>query len=72
MKNKTKYQSLVNHFGDQAKTAGALGVTQPTVSGWVNGIHGMKPSTAIKTEKLTKGLFKAVDLCSQLEGLKAA
>jgi len=72
MKNKTIYQSLVTHFGDQTATGVALGVSQPTVSGWINGVHGMKPSTAIKAEKATDGLFKAVDLSTELAGLKAA
>ncbi len=66
------YKNLVSHFGDQKATGLALGVSQPTVSGWVNGVHGMKPRTAIKTEQLTDGLFQAVDLSPELAGLKAA
>uniref|UniRef100_UPI0009E94BC5 YdaS family helix-turn-helix protein n=1 Tax=Pseudomonas sp. TTU2014-080ASC TaxID=1729724 RepID=UPI0009E94BC5 len=60
------YVRLVLHFEDQEKTAVALGVKQGTVSGWVTGRHGMSAVTALLAEKITRGQFKASDLCPAL------
>lgn len=57
---------LVTHFGDQGKTCNALSVGQSTVSGWVNGTHGMSPKIALRAERKTAGAFKAIDLCPDL------
>ena len=58
---------LVNHFDkSQSKTAKALKVSQPTVSGWVRGEHGMSAAVALRAEIITGGKFKAVCLCPDL------
>jgi DNA-binding transcriptional regulator YdaS (Cro superfamily) len=60
------YKSLVEHFGGQAKAAKALNLTQPNMSALINGRWGMSPIVAIRTERVTNGEFKAVDLCPSL------
>lgn len=59
-------KKLIDHFGDQSIAAEKLGVKQPTVSGWLNGKHGMSAKTALKAERLTDGEFKASELCPEL------
>ncbi|WP_111894196.1 YdaS family helix-turn-helix protein [Acinetobacter sp. MB5] len=66
MSNKI-YEELVSHFGGQVNTAFALGIAQPTVSGYLNGRWNMPPIVAIRAEKATFGKFKAVDLCPALK-----
>ncbi len=61
------YHKLIDHFGGQEKTALALGVTQPAVSGWATGIKKMSEKKALRAEKATEGEFKAVDLCPALK-----
>lgn len=53
---------LVAHFKSQEAAAIALNVKQGTVSGWVRGVHGCSAEVAIRAERVTNGLFKAVDL----------
>ena len=68
------YKDLVKAFGGQVKTGEALGVEQPSVSAWVTGKARMAEITAMKAEILTKGQFKAIDLCpklAELESVKA-
>ncbi|WP_440590608.1 transcriptional regulator [Rheinheimera fenheensis] len=60
------FKDLIAYFGGQSIAAEQLGVKQPTVSGWLNGKHGMSPKTALKAERLTDGKFKAADLCPDL------
>lgn len=60
------YQALIKFFGGQKATEKALGVKQPTVSGWSRGIHGISPKIALRAEKATRGAFKAEDLCDDL------
>lgn len=55
-------KKLVKHFGSQDATAAALNVKQGTVSGWVRGVHGCSAEVAMRAERITNGLFKAVDL----------
>lgn len=55
-------KNLVAHFGSQEEAAVALKVKQGTVSGWVRGIHGCSAEVAFRAERVTNGLFKAVDL----------
>lgn len=62
---KTPIQKLVEFFGDQTKTAKALGVSQATVSYWLAGIHTMTAKPAFKAEELTGGLVTARELCAQ-------
>ncbi|WP_043309306.1 Cro/CI family transcriptional regulator [Pseudomonas sp. ML96] len=58
----TPIQKLVDFFGDQTKTAKALGVSQPAVSYWLAGTHTMLAETAFKAEELTKGAITAREL----------
>jgi DNA-binding transcriptional regulator YdaS (Cro superfamily) len=49
-------QEAVSHYGSQQKLATALGIKQPTVSGW-----GVYPPAIrqIQLERLTRGRLKA-------------
>ncbi|MDF3917490.1 Cro/CI family transcriptional regulator [Salinicola salarius] len=62
------FEQLVTHFGTQEKTAAALNVDQSSVSNWIRGKHGMSPLVALRVESLTRGEFKAVDLCPRVFG----
>ncbi len=64
------YKELVTFFGNQHKTANALGCKQPSVWKWIHGKSFMSVSFALKAEKLTKGEIKAVDLCPALAELE--
>ena len=60
-------KALVAYFdNNQAATARALGVKQPTVHGWISGQHKIAPKTAIRIEKATNGKFKAVKVSAAL------
>lgn len=65
-------QQLIDHFGDQVKTAKALGVTQSAVSQWISGSSRMSAVVATRAEAETGGKFKAVDLCPALRRASAA
>lgn len=67
----TPVQKLIKYFGNQQKTAEALGVKQGTVSGWATGRHGVSEVHALIAEKLTDHAVKAVDLCPRLNALAA-
>ncbi len=62
----TPIEKLIDHFGDQTRTAKALGVSQPTVSYWLAGKYAMTAKTAFKAEELTGGLVTAKELCTEL------
>ncbi|MBR9756436.1 Cro/CI family transcriptional regulator [Cobetia amphilecti] len=62
------YRRLVAHFGNQRKTAEALGVDQGSVSHWVCGTNGMSPAAALRAERLTDGAFLAEHLCPRVFG----
>ena len=64
----TDIEKLIEHFGDQVKTAKALGVSQSAVSQWLSGSSRMSALVALRAENETGGLFKAVDLCPALRG----
>ena len=65
-------QRLIDHFGDQVKTAKALGVTQSAVSQWISGSSRMSAVVATRAEAETGGKFKADDLCPALRRASAA
>lgn len=65
--NPNIYKMLVQHFGSQAKTANALGVTQPSVSYWIHGIKGMSYEVASLAQIKTNGKFKADELCPKFK-----
>ncbi len=60
------YKEVIIFFGGQSGTKTKLGVSQPTVSGWLTGKHGMSAKVALKAQRLSDGKFKASDLCSEL------
>lgn len=66
-KMSTAISELVAFFGGQNKTAIALGVSQPTVNGWLSGKHGVSAEVALKAERISSGRIKATALCSRLE-----
>jgi DNA-binding transcriptional regulator YdaS (Cro superfamily) len=61
-------ERLIAEFGGVGKAATALGVAQPTVTGWRLGHHGMRAGVAIRAERLTNGRIKASELCPELAG----
>ncbi|MNJ79902.1 hypothetical protein D3C77_780890 [compost metagenome] len=56
---------MVDHFGDQTKTAKALGVSQAAVSYWLAGIYSISAEHAFKAEEITGGLVTAKELCAR-------
>lgn len=61
------YEKLVKHFGNQQKTADALGCSQTAVFKWVNGKTYMSSAIANRAQKITEGKFQAADLCPDLK-----
>ena len=61
------YTQIVDHFGDQNKTAKALGVSQASVNAWVNGKASMSVLIALKAQCITENNFLATDLCPSLK-----
>lgn len=61
-----KYIEVVNHFGNQHKTAEALGCSQPLVWKWVNEKSDISPILALRAQKESAGKFKASDLAPEL------
>lgn len=62
-------ERLVAFFGDQVKTAKALGVSQPAVSYWLKGTYVMSAETAFKAEALTEGSITAKELLGIAESV---
>lgn len=65
-----KVRELITFFGNQQKTAKALGCSQTTVFKWLHGKMNVSLFYAVKAEKLTNSEIKAVDLCSRIEELE--
>ena len=63
--------SLINHFGSQALTGKALGVSQATVSYWLSGSQKISPEKAFLAELITSGAISAADLCPLLAQVEA-
>lgn len=63
-------QRLIAYFGSQKATEEALGVSQVTVSSWLNKKHGINYINAMRAERLTDGTVKAVELCPALKELE--
>ncbi|WP_201499147.1 transcriptional regulator [Psychrobacter arenosus] len=72
MSSTQPYKALVKYFGNQHKTAKALGCTQPGVWKWVSGKANMSAPLAIKAERLTNGEIKAIELCPALASLETS
>lgn len=62
-----RYEKLVKHFGNQQKTADALGCSQAAVFKWVKGKAYMSSAIANRAQKMTAGKFQAADLCPDLK-----
>ena len=58
---------VIKYFGGQRGVAGALGVSDAAVSQWV-AAGGLPPKRAIEVERLTLGLFRAVDITVDMGG----
>ncbi|OTL15712.1 helix-turn-helix domain-containing protein [Acinetobacter nosocomialis] len=61
------FQKLADHFGSQELAGKAIGVTQGTMSGYINNRWGMSETVAMRAQRATKGKFKASDLCPSLK-----
>jgi len=61
------YVQLVSFFGSQTKTAQALSIKQPSVNAWLTGKSQMSEKIALRAERVTKGRFKAYQLCPTLK-----
>lgn len=65
---------LIAEYGSQEKFARAVGVKQGTVTGWLNGKHGINEINALRIEKIAGDKVKATDLCprlAEIEKMKA-
>ncbi|WP_019518735.1 transcriptional regulator [Faucicola boevrei] len=61
-------EKLIEMFGKNQRELGEkIGVTQGTITGWLNNRHGVSIVNAKKIEKITEGKIKAVDLCPIIE-----
>lgn len=64
-------RTLINHFGTQALTAKALGVSQATISYWLSGSQKISPEKAFLAELMTEGAVTAASLCALLAQVEA-
>lgn len=62
---------LINHFGTQALTAKALGVSQATVSYWLSGAVKISAEKAFLAELATGGAVSAASLCPLIAQVEA-
>lgn len=53
-------EQLIKYFGSKAALAKVLNVDRSAVTLW--GIEGLPPKRAIQIERITSGVFKAVDI----------
>ena len=56
-----KFEDLVKYFGNQNKLSIKLNVSRQAVTQWKNAGF-VPPAQAIEIERITQGMFKAVDL----------
>ena len=59
-------KGMVDALGGARRTAQIIGVSQPTVTAWYHGKHGISPRTALRIEKITGGQYKALAICQDL------
>jgi transcriptional repressor of cell division inhibition gene dicB len=59
MENKSTYNTVLSHFGNQNKLAKALGISKQAVNSWAGKIPKLR---AFEIEKITSGKIKASDL----------
>lgn len=62
---------LIAHFGTQALTAKALGVSQATVSYWFSGAVKISAEKALLAEIATGGAVSAASLCPLIAQVEA-
>ena len=62
---------LITHFGTQALTAKALGVSQATVSYWLSGSVKISAEKAFLAELVTGGVVSAASLCPLIAQVEA-
>ena len=62
---------LIQHFGTQALTAKALGVSQATVSYWLSGAVKISAEKAFLAELVTSGSVSAASLCPLIAQVEA-
>lgn len=62
---------LITHFGTQALTAKALGVSQATVSYWLSGTVKISAEKAFLAELATGGAVSAASLCPLIAQVEA-
>lgn len=60
------FQQVVDHFGNQPKTATALNIKQPTVN-YMLSTGVISVEVALRIQKATKGKFNALDLRPSLK-----
>lgn len=61
------YEKLVEFLGGQTETAKVLLIKQPSVNAWLKGKNLMSEVVAMRAQRVTKGRFKAKELCPSLE-----
>nr|WP_315403161.1 Cro/CI family transcriptional regulator [uncultured Pseudomonas sp.] len=64
-------KALIKHFGTQAQTAKAMGVSQATVSYWLSGALSISAEKALLAETATEGLVSAASLCHLIAQVEA-
>ena len=57
-------QKIIEWFGSQSEMARQLGVDRSAVTHWLNS-GALPPKRAIEVERLSGGLFKAVDIMEE-------
>lgn len=64
--SENKFQTVVDYFGNQQKTAEALGIKQPSVN-YSLSTGNISVEIALRIQKKTSGRFLAVDLRPSLK-----
>ncbi len=63
-------EKLVKLLGGPTAAARAIGVSQPTVTGWLQSNHGVSVGSALKAEAATSGLITAESLCPDVQKIR--
>ena len=70
--NQTAIERAVAILGGRTETKEAIGVSQPTVSNWLRGVHGVAAAHAIRIERATNGAVTRYELRPDVFGDQAA
>ncbi len=65
------FNDVIQHFGSQADTSRALGVSRAAVAQW-KAIGGFPPKQCFIIEEMTGGQFKASDLILEYYGISGS